>query len=246
MLPIFLCDDVEDNLLHIKNIIEKQIFIEALDMKVTGATTNPEEFLDMIKESPKPALYFLDVEIKNGMNGFCLAEKVREIDPRGFLVFITAHEEMSYLAFRYQVEAMDYISKEQTKEMPERILECLKMAQKRLITKNNDIHKVLKVNTGEKVMLLSQEDIYWIGTCVSAHKVRIYLKDSMYEYFNSLQEIKQQLSEQFCQSHKSCIVNMKYVEKFQEKERKLYLKNGQVCPVSVRSMSVVRKKIAML
>lgn len=111
------------------------------------------------------------------------------------MVFITAHEEMSYLAFRYQVEAMDYISKEQTKEMPERIFECLKMAQK-----------------------LSQEDIYWIGTCVSAHKVRIYLKDSMYEYFNSLQEIKQQLSEQFCQSHKSCIVNMKYVEKFQEKE----------------------------
>lgn len=246
MLPIFLCDDVEENLLHIRNIIEKQIFIEELDMKVVCATQYPEKLLSVIKNSSKPALYFLDVEMKHEMNGFCLAEKIREIDPRGFVVFITAHEEMSYLAFRYQLEAMDYISKGQTQEIPERILECLKNAQRRLVSKNNNVHKVLKVSAGEKIMLLSQEDIYCISTCATAHKIKVYLRDSVYEYFNTLQEIQQQLSEEFCQCHKSCIVNMQYVASFQEKERKLHLKNGQVCPVAVRKIRAVSERIQLI
>lgn len=243
MLPIFLCDDIKENLCYLKHVIEQQIFIEEMDMKIVCAVTSGEELLRRLNGIKTTGLYFIDVELKNGMNGFSLAEQIRKIDPRGFVVFITTHEEMSYLAFEYQVEAMDYILKERVEEVPGRILNCLKKAQERVVSKNNNIHRMLKVKAGEKTILVSQEDIYCITSCVGTHKVRIYTPNGRFEYSESLQQIEKQLSKEFVLCHKSWIVNLKYLDYFNEGERKLYLKNHQVCPVSFRQMATVRKKL---
>ena len=45
------------------------------------------------------------------MSGLELAVKLREYDPRGFIVFITAHDDMMFETFRYRLEALDYIVK---------------------------------------------------------------------------------------------------------------------------------------
>lgn len=46
------------------------------------------------------------------MNGFELAQEIRKFDPRGFIIFITTHAELSYMTFTYKVEALDYIIKD--------------------------------------------------------------------------------------------------------------------------------------
>lgn len=242
MLSILICDDIRSHLVYIKNIIEKFILIEELDMKVVCAATEPMEILECVKQQKQAGLYFLDVELKGELDGFQLAEKIRKYDPRGFIVFITTHEEMSYLAFRYKVEAMDYILKERTEEIPQRILECLRKVQERLSSPQNLIHKVLCVNEGERKILVNQQDVYCIKTCGTSHKIRIYTENSFYEFTNSLKEIKDKLDSNFLQIHKSCIVNWEKVNSFDKKEKALYLKNGQKCSVAARKVSMIAKQ----
>lgn len=71
--------------------------IENLDMETGLITEDPYEFIEYIKENTASGIYFLDVDLKSDINGIQLAEQIREYDPRGFIVFITTHAEMSYL-----------------------------------------------------------------------------------------------------------------------------------------------------
>ena len=80
MLSILICDDIRSHLVYIKNIIEKFILIEELDMKVGCAATEPMEILECVKQQKQAGLYFLDVELKGELDGFQLAEKIRTDD----------------------------------------------------------------------------------------------------------------------------------------------------------------------
>ena len=100
-MNIFICEDNESQREKIKNIILDTIMIENLDMEIVLDTANPKELLEIIKEYSKNNIYFLDVDLRHAINGIQLAEKIRDKDPRGFIVFITTHAEMSYLTFLY-------------------------------------------------------------------------------------------------------------------------------------------------
>ena len=54
-----------------------------------------------------------------------MAEKIRDIDSLGYIIFITTHSELTYLTFKYRVEAMDFILKDNVNEIDFRINECL-------------------------------------------------------------------------------------------------------------------------
>ena len=99
MLNVFICEDntIERN--KFEKIIKDIIMIENLDMDVSLSTGNPEDILSYLDNNSVSGLYFLDIDLKNKNNGLKLAEKIREYDPRGFIVFVTTHAEMSYLTF---------------------------------------------------------------------------------------------------------------------------------------------------
>lgn len=59
------------------------------------------------------------------MNGLVLANKIREYDSRGFIIFITSHSEMSFLTFKYKVEALDFILKDHPQYLQQQICECM-------------------------------------------------------------------------------------------------------------------------
>ena len=112
MIKIFICEDNKNQQEKFKDIISNIIIIENYDMEIELVTENPYEVLEHIKENTTSGLYFLDVDLHSKINGIQLAEKIRKYDPRGFIVFVTTHAEMSYLTFMYKVEAMDYIIKD--------------------------------------------------------------------------------------------------------------------------------------
>ncbi|MFR6242645.1 MAG: hypothetical protein ACLUJ1_14485 [Mediterraneibacter faecis] len=59
------------------------------------------------------------------MTGLILAQELRKIQPRCFIIFITSHSEMSILTFQYKVEALDFIIKDSSENIRKRIHECL-------------------------------------------------------------------------------------------------------------------------
>lgn len=240
MLPIIICDDQEEYRTYLENQIKKDICMEELDMAVVLSADKPESVLHYISENRTPFLYFLDVDLKdNSCSGIDLAGQIRKHDPRGFIVFITIHNELSHMTFQYRIEAMDYIVKDDLENVPDRIKQCLLHARELFSSKNNEIHKTIRLNIGEKVLFLRLEDIVCIQASSNAHKIRIFTLDGIYEQAGALKEMAARLDESFLYCHKSCIINAAYIKQIDKKKRIITLSNGVECPVSFRKMKAL-------
>lgn len=100
--------------------------IEDYDFTVETVTTSPQEIVAALSSNPRQGIYFLDVDLKDEtMNGFELGKQIRSLDTRGFIVYVTSHSELLTETFKYRLETLDYIPKEDEKHMLERIALCL-------------------------------------------------------------------------------------------------------------------------
>ncbi|WP_260484812.1 response regulator [Listeria booriae] len=154
MIEVFICEDEDNQRAEIVKYVESYIMIEEFDMQLALATGDPEELLSYVQLSGEGmGLYFLDVDLKHAhLDGLSLAQQIREYDPRGFIVFITTHAELSYLTFTYKVEAMDYIIKDDFDKVRNRIFDCLKSVEERVSRERKDVGKFFTFRSGEKVV----------------------------------------------------------------------------------------------
>lgn len=246
MLPIFLCEDNLFQLEGIKNIIENFILLENFDMEILCATSSPYELLDCLNKHNPPALYFLDIDLSLSVTGFDLAEQIRLKDPRGFIVFITTYNEFSPIVFERQLEAMDYILKDNPEKMPKRILSCLNKAALLFSSSFNVIHPTFSFKCDSQHISIPFHDIFYITTCQKPHKLQLLSSKVVYEFFGSLQEIMLQLDSSFFLCHKSCIVNLNYIKSIHKTTGTITLMNGLTCPLSVRSYGPLMKHLKAL
>ncbi|MFA9464826.1 MAG: LytR/AlgR family response regulator transcription factor [Velocimicrobium sp.] len=243
MLSIYLCDDQKEQLQRLSKVIQNIITFEGLDMELAFASENPSELLRKIEHASKPSLYFLDIDLKTNMNGFDLAVEIRKVDPRGFIVFITTHDEMAPLSFRYKVEAMDYIVKEKVEEIPERLKECMLYALKQYTLPSNSVHKAIAMQVEDRIVMLTQSDIILIEPSLQAHKVTIYTMNSAIDITSTIKAIKAQLDDRFFQCSKSCVINRNRIAQIEKKKRILHMENGKECTISVRQMKELEKQL---
>ena len=110
MLSIYLCDDENKQADYYYKIVKNFILFKNWDAQVLPPFHQPSELLKQLQPGQTAGLYFLDVDLKDSMDGFSLAKRIRSLDPRSFIVFLTAHGESAGLTFHYRVEAMDYIT----------------------------------------------------------------------------------------------------------------------------------------
>ncbi|HBL8261868.1 TPA: response regulator, partial [Listeria monocytogenes] len=107
MLPVFICEDNRMQRERLTKYIEDYIMVEHFDMKLELSTGDPFELVSRMPTHQGMGLYFLDIDLgQPDMNGFELAQEIRKFDPRGFIIFITTHAELSYMTFTYKVEAL--------------------------------------------------------------------------------------------------------------------------------------------
>ena len=132
MIPIYICDDEKPVADRLEHIISNQITILNGDMGPVREADTPERLLDLQTKDTIPAVYFLDIDFPGRMSGLELAQKLRLHDPRGFIVFITAHHDLAFETFRLRLEALDYIVKGDYNAMAVRVRECLTSIQQRL------------------------------------------------------------------------------------------------------------------
>ncbi len=243
MFPIYICEDNLIQLSHFEKIIKNYILIEELDMDVVCASSDPKEILKVQEKFCAPGLYFLDIELNSDMDGFGLAEKIRKKDPRGFIVFITTHSELVYISFEKQVEAMDYILKDQPDQLPARMTLCIQKALERYASIENKVHKTLSIKIGSHNIFVPVEEIYCIKSSNYKHKLLVLSNESVYECYGTLREMVKRLDDSFFLCHKSCIVNLQYILEIDKDNLYIKLKNGQTCPFSVRSYSTMKKRM---
>ena len=172
-------------------------------------------FIDSGANVPYDIL-FLDVSMAK-MDGIKLAKRIREYDNNVYIVFVTAF--IDYSLEGYKVDAIRYILKD-SESLEKSMYECLNTITDRM----------------------SSNDILYVES--NLHKLTFHLRRqseknyTMYERLDQI-EIKFQ-NYHFCRSHKSYLVNLKYVQSIERYE--ITLVNGEKVCVSQPRYKEVREK----
>lgn len=240
MIHIYLCEDDKRQLKKWKDIIDKYLLMHATESRLYCTASTPGELLSKRKASDIIGLYFLDIDLQSRQNGIELAQEIRKYDPRGYIVFVTTHSEMAVLTFRYKVEAMDFIIKDNADTLPKQICDCIQNAENNNRTQLHTASRLLSVKFEKSSLVLDQNDIIAITSSEDSHKIIIHTKTGIRQITGSLKEMNPILSSSFLKCSRSSIVNLKHVKKY-SREEGLIMDNKEIFPVSIRMMGKVQK-----
>jgi two-component system response regulator AgrA len=236
MLNIFVCEDNAAQRRTIVQIIQNTVLMEELDMQLVLDAGDPYVLLEKVKTSQNTGIYFLDIDLHSDMNGMKLAQQIRLFDPRGFIIFITAHSELSFMTFQYRVEAMDFVLKDNPAEAKVKIRECLLNAMERYTLQTNKTHKVYTAQVGGRKISVDYDDIFFFETSGNIHKVILHAKDRQIEFSGTIKELEGILDDSFIRCHRSFLVNRNNIKEADAKNRIIYFTNGEACLMSTRMM----------
>lgn len=236
MLKIYVCEDIEVQRNKIKKTIENIVLMEDLDMEIGCISNNPHTILEKVKETEDVGVYFLDIDLGADMTGLTLAQEIRKYDPRGFIIFITTHSEMSYMTFIYKLEALDFILKDNPEELDRRVYECILKANQRFASVNNKVQANFSVKVNEKVFAIDYDEILFFETSTNIHKIILHCKNRQMEFWGKIKDIEKKVDERFYRCHRSFLVNKDNIREIDIQNRVIYMVNGDECLISTRMM----------
>ena len=224
-------DDIEFSLLFEKLLYryaeenDKEIDVEIFQGGENAALQIAQNEYDIL---------FLDVSMAK-MDGIKLAKRIREYDNNVYIVFVTAF--IDYSLEGYKVDAIRYILKD-SESLEKSMYECLNTITDRM----SSIEQKIELEFLEGKKYIRPNDILYVES--NLHKLTFHLRGqseknyTMYERLDQI-EIKFQ-NYHFCRSHKSYLVNLKYVQSIERYE--ITLVNGEKVCVSQPRYKEVREK----
>ena len=180
---------------------------------------------------------FLDIDFAGKeYTGIDIARQVRKFQSNAVIIFVTNFSE--YAPEGYEVQAFRYLLKN---EINKKLKPYLIQAFTQLTT----VKKVFPITVSGDVINLPMDSILYMESqlhIVVAHMINQDSKISpTYSFYSTLGNIENQLStEGFLRIHKSYLVNMKHIIKFQCKEA--VLSDGTILKVSEKNYSEQKKK----
>lgn len=236
MLKIYICEDIEAEREKMRQVIENIVLMEDLDMELACVSEDPHRILEKVKETGEVGIYFLDIALGTDMTGLTLAQEIRKYDPRGFIIFVTTHSEMSYMTFIYKLEALDFILKDAPEELGKRIYDCILKAGQRFASVNNKVHANFYKKVNEKVFTVDYDDILFFQTSPNVHKIILHCKNRQMEFPGKIKEIEKEVDGRFYRCHRSFLVNRDNIREIDFQNRVIYMVNGDECLLSSRMM----------
>ena len=173
----------------------------------------------------------LDVDFEGLVsNGIDLARKLRQVNKRAIILFITNFIE--YAPEGYEVQAFRYILKRDLDTVLGRyLMEAMELLR--------DARECLRLDYRGELLELPFDSILYLE--VLGHSVSIVTEGETYTLSASLSSFEQELENHgFLRVHKSYLVNMRHIKKFQCRE--LTLDNGTAIRVSEKSYAEQKRK----
>ncbi len=192
MIHIYICEDNQTQLESFQKYISDSVMIEELDMQIALATRSPQELLDAVFADKNTGLFFLDIELNSEMNGLTLAQQIRRIQPRCFIIFITSHLEMGFLTFQYKVEALDFIIKNSPEQIKSRIHECLLDVDRKYTSLNNRQNTFI-IHQNNRYTAFSYDEIIFFETSGNIHKMILHARNRVIEFTGQLKDMEKEL-----------------------------------------------------
>ncbi|GCF93375.1 DNA-binding response regulator [Enterococcus florum] len=232
MVPIYICDDVKETRDYLKSILSNLIMIHAYDMEIVLVTGDPEAVIQHRESHHLRSIYFFDVDLADERyNGFTLAKQIRELDTRGFLIFITTHEELIFETFKYRLEAMSYLYKDRPEKLNKQIKECLEEVHHLLLKEDGEMRRYYTVKVADSSYQIPIDEILFFET-VGSHRVVLHTENRLLEFRGELKKIEQQLPKDFVKIHRSYIIQKEKIVQVNYSDNTVIMKDGSVCLMS--------------
>ena len=238
MLRFITCDDNNEALEKTVHTITKIMMPYDYDYKVSKFNNYCEELKMLIKSPADQKIYILDVEMPK-VSGLEIATEIRDQgDWESMIIFVSAHPECKDDIFFSRIMAIDFISKYFDYE--KRLEETLKKVLEIYNTK-----KQLLFNYEHAIYNVPLNKILYIEKVTGDKKCIIRCEGKKrYEVIAPLRFIISKLSEEFYQTHKSCIVNVKQIAQVDFAYGLITFKDGsQTDLLSVRCKRGLRKHV---
>ena len=215
MIRIAICDDEKFFVDELHAQIKEFFLEKRIEFRVTEYLSGQE----LTGHAHDYDLIFLDVKMQD-QDGFKTAEVLRERGFSSHLIFVTIMKDDMYKAFEY--DAFDYLvkplSQNSFQHTINRFLRTLQTSGKQLIiTYKNEQH------------VINLSDVMYCE--VINRKINLHIADgNTVEYYGKISELEQRLGRDFFKSHRSYLVNLKYIVGYNSNE--ITLDSGEKLPLS--------------
>lgn len=216
MIKISICEDEKEQQELLKTYID-QIF-DGLSIKYKLEVFNSGE--ELLESYPKDAnILLLDIQMGQ-INGMETARKIRQLDGKVEIIFITSLIE--YALDGYEVRAYRYLIKPVKYEnLKENIINCIKEVD----IKN----KYIMIKEQGNQIKLDINEITYIE--VQRGTITIHTLNEVYKINETMSNIENEIAcSRFFRCHKSFLVNLEHVKSI--KQYVVILENSEEVPVS--------------
>jgi len=220
MLKIAICED---------DSIQRHSIVDILENYLSSINKSYDlfEFIngeDLLSSIDKFHIYLLDIHM-GSVSGIDVAKKIRLIQEKAIIIFTTGFKDYVFDAF--DVNAFHYIIKpideNKFKEILYSAIKSISHKEKFLIAKT--------ISSSIKILL---KDILYIES--DQRKIKVHTTYDVIEYYYKISDIENELSEDtFFRCHKSYIINLKYVQSFNNTS--IFLKNSEIVYISKYKLS---------
>ncbi len=218
-MRIVICDDEK----RICDILAEKVGILCPDAEIMTYTSGE----DLVNADILPDILLLDIRMP-GINGMDVAKRLRDRDWRKILIFITGEEDQVFNSF--DLHAFHFLVKPVADEKLKEVLENAIRELKRSYDTSINQDKYIEIQSGPSHIRVNLSHLLYAE--VYDRKTILHMKDENIEYYGQLSSLERLVGKDFCRVHRSYLVNMKYVERYDRTTVKML--SGDTIPIARR------------
>lgn len=220
MFRFVICDDEIMFTKKVVSVIDSFFMKNNFEYTTTVFKEYDNELEKIIKDKDTNKIYILDIELKNGISGIDIARKIRLYDWNSTIIMLTSHGEMGYDVLKAQIMVFDFISKFDNYK------EQLELDINKIIYQVNN-HSIIHYENKGTTYRINIHNILYIVKEPLDRRCKVVTVNGQYYINCTLNEISRKLNDNFFFSHRSCIVNIEYIEHVDWKNGIIMFSKGQ-------------------
>ncbi len=220
MINFIVCEDIKELANKYKKEIDKFMMNYDIDYKCYIFKDYDKTWETIAKKEIGFKIYLLDIVTKNG-SGLDAARLIREEydDWASMIIIITSYPEYKYEALGKRLMLVDFINKLDNSE--QKLKDAFNICMKNYDKKYQSLKYIYK-NTAYNI---EYRNIIFIEKEQDSKRCLIQTDHGKFYIQGSLNEVLKKLDNRFFKCHRSLIVNLNQIERYNLKENIIYFKN---------------------
>lgn len=231
---------IDDNAIHRDLMAQRLSEVCAelcLDWDIPLSTEHSEAVLNYAANAPEGTVYMLDIELQDQNNGIDLRRKLYEVDPDGYIVYVSAYER--YALECCQSHAFDFLLKPWTASQLQACIRSICEDMERRV-----VGSWLQINVGSRTLRLLQEEIVYLSKEHNNVTIHLLSGDTIQQRTSFEILLRQLKAENFLRCHKGYVVQRSAVRTYNWAEDELTVCTGETLPISRRRAAAIRAELA--